>query len=88
MLVVYLFLDENDVCFEAALFDTDINNGEVPDFIRNRPDIKKIITTYRGEVHTGWKWDGTTLVDPNPPPPPPPSPSPKPVSNTTGPTVV
>lgn len=81
MLVNYLFLDENDICFESPLFDTDINNGEVPDFILNRTDIKKIITTYRGEVHTGWKWVGTALVDPNPPPP-------KPVSNTTGPTVV
>jgi hypothetical protein len=66
MLVNYLFLDENDICFEAPLFDTEINNGEIPEFIRNRTDIKKIVTDYTGTVCVGWKWNGTELVDPNP----------------------
>ena len=70
MLVTYLLLDANNVCIEAPLFDTDINNGEVPDFISNRPDVAHVITTYRGEVYLGGTWDGSTLSNPNPPPPP------------------
>lgn len=66
MLVNYLFLDDNDICFEAPLFDTEINNGEIPEFITKRTDIKKIITDYQGPAIIGWKWNGTELFDPNP----------------------
>lgn len=84
MIVNYLFLDENNICFEAPAFDTEINNGEVPDFIKARADIKRIITTYRGPVYLGWEWDDVKqeLFDPNPPPPAPETP------NTPGPTVI
>lgn len=60
MLVNYLLLDSNNIVFEAPLFDTEINNGEVPDFILNRPDVVRIITDYRGTVYLGYPWDDDT----------------------------
>lgn len=60
MLVNYLLLDSNNIVIEAPLFDTEINNGEVPDFILNRPDVARIITDYRGVVYTGFPWDDVT----------------------------
>jgi hypothetical protein len=60
MLVNYLLLDSNNVVVEAPLFDTEINNGEVPDFILNRPYLSRIIKDYTGIVHVGATWDDET----------------------------
>lgn len=67
MLVTYLLLDSNNIVIEAPLFDTEINNGEIPDFILNRPDVARIITDYNGPVYVGLPWDDTThsLIIPN-----------------------
>lgn len=60
MLVNYLLLDSNNVLIEAPVFDTEINNGEVPDFILNRPDVARIIKDYSGVLHIGATWDDVT----------------------------
>lgn len=60
MLVNYLLLDSNNIVIEAPLFDTEINNGEVPDFILNRSDVARIITDYRGLVYIGYPWNDAT----------------------------
>lgn len=67
MLVNYLLLDSNNVLIEALVFDTEINNGEVPDFILDRSDVARIIKDYNGTIFIGSTWDDQTqsLIIPN-----------------------
>ena len=58
-----LFLDANNICFDAATIDETVNGGSIPAFLLNRADAVTTVT-YAGPVMLGFRWNGSALVDP------------------------
>lgn len=60
--MTHAIIDQNNIVENIIVWD-----GVTP---WSPPEGSKIVK-YEGEVHIGWKWNGTNFADPNPKPLPP-----------------